>query len=181
MYQTCILESAEGVQQGDPLGPLLFCLALKQLTLKMDTEVNLWYMDDGILGGKSQSVLNNFFTLKSAATAIGLTINERKCEVYNKGNADWPSNIPSIDAEQFSLLGGGVTLENTERLLEVKEQKLRTLYTEVQKLPTHHGFTILKHSLGCQNLISLFRSSPVRNQEPSNQLTICSELRWKKF
>ena len=30
-----ILESAEGVQQGDPLGPLLFCLVIHQLLTQL--------------------------------------------------------------------------------------------------------------------------------------------------
>ena len=46
------IKSAEGVQQGDPLAPLLFCLTVLNLSNHMtSSELNLWYMDDATLGG----------------------------------------------------------------------------------------------------------------------------------
>ena len=50
-----LIESAEGVQQGDPLGPLLFCLTIHQLCSRMKSELSL---DDGTLGGKVEDVLH---------------------------------------------------------------------------------------------------------------------------
>ena len=44
------LSSAEGVQQGDPLGPLLFCLAIHPLILQLKAEFRVFYLDDGSLG-----------------------------------------------------------------------------------------------------------------------------------
>ena len=41
------LLSAEGVQQGDPLGPLCFSLAIHDLISKLSSELNTWYLDDG--------------------------------------------------------------------------------------------------------------------------------------
>lgn len=41
------LQSAEGVQQGDPLGPLLFCLAIHELISQLQSELCLFYLDDG--------------------------------------------------------------------------------------------------------------------------------------
>ena len=40
------LESAEGVQQGDPLGQLLFCLTIQPLLLKLQSafSVFIWMM-----------------------------------------------------------------------------------------------------------------------------------------
>ena len=45
-----IIESAAGVQQGDPLGPLYFCCGLMPLVndiKALDPVYNKWYMDDG--------------------------------------------------------------------------------------------------------------------------------------
>ena len=46
-----VIDSDEGAQQGDPLGPLLFCTAMLKLAKMLKTELNLWYMDDGTPGG----------------------------------------------------------------------------------------------------------------------------------
>ena len=43
--------SREGPQQGDPLGPLLFCGTIHPLLLSLTSELNLAYMDDVTLGG----------------------------------------------------------------------------------------------------------------------------------
>ncbi|GAU95300.1 hypothetical protein RvY_06942-2 [Ramazzottius varieornatus] len=45
------LESARGVQQGDPLGPLLFCVLSQKLTKSLTSPLNVWYLDDGTIGG----------------------------------------------------------------------------------------------------------------------------------
>ena len=45
------IHSKEGVQQGDPLGPLMFCIATLSIIKRLKSEFNIWYMDDGTLGG----------------------------------------------------------------------------------------------------------------------------------
>eukprot|EP00731_Ephydatia_muelleri_P017772 Em0010g870a len=54
------LSSESGVQQGDPLGSLLFALVLHKVISAIDTDdecldllYQAWYMDDGVLAGKS--------------------------------------------------------------------------------------------------------------------------------
>ena len=46
-----------GVQQGDPLGPLLFCLSIHDLMLELKSEFRAFYLDDGIPGGSVAEVL----------------------------------------------------------------------------------------------------------------------------
>lgn len=46
------ITSAEGVQQGDPLGPLIFCLALHQQSLHFRSDFQALYLDDVTLGGE---------------------------------------------------------------------------------------------------------------------------------
>ena len=44
-----IINSEEGVQQGDPLGPFLFSLGIQDLVSSCKSEFNVWYLDDGTL------------------------------------------------------------------------------------------------------------------------------------
>ena len=52
------LQSAGGVQQGDPLGPLLFATALHQLAQELRTglALTIFYLDDGIIAGDMAAV-----------------------------------------------------------------------------------------------------------------------------
>ena len=54
-----ILKSAEGVQQGDPLGPLLFCITIQQLIVDLLEILKLFYLDESILGGSLGDVLTD--------------------------------------------------------------------------------------------------------------------------
>ena len=58
------LSSQSGVQQGDPLGPMLFALVLHKLISTIDADdeylqllLQAWYLDDGVLAGKRSAVL----------------------------------------------------------------------------------------------------------------------------
>lgn len=59
-YNESILTSAKGVQQGDPLGPLLFALILHPLVNKIASECSLdfhaWYLDHGTIAGDTLEV-----------------------------------------------------------------------------------------------------------------------------
>jgi len=46
-----ILHSQEGAQQGDPLGPLYFCLIFKDILQSLQSELVLGYLDDVTMGG----------------------------------------------------------------------------------------------------------------------------------
>ena len=73
--------SDEGFQQGDPLGPLLFCASSLKLARSMTSELNEWYLDDGTLGGRVSSLLQDLETVKRVGPTVGLHLNEDKCEI----------------------------------------------------------------------------------------------------
>ena len=58
-YGDHIIQSAEGVQQGDPLGPLQFCLTIHPLVSRLKSSFAVFYLDDGTLGGPLQEVLSD--------------------------------------------------------------------------------------------------------------------------
>ena len=45
------IASAEGIQQGDPIGPLLFCLSIHDFVSILKSEYKVFYLDDGTIGG----------------------------------------------------------------------------------------------------------------------------------
>jgi Reverse transcriptase (RNA-dependent DNA polymerase) len=63
-----LLLSRQGTQQGDPLGMLLFALAIQHLILcaqsECDLELNLWYADEGTLVGSIAEVAKAYQILK---------------------------------------------------------------------------------------------------------------------
>jgi len=82
-----IISSEAGVQQGDPLGPFLFCLVLQVLInalVKATPNLSLhnWYMDDGSLVGKID-VFKAWNIIKEKGPELGLFVNIPKCELIS--------------------------------------------------------------------------------------------------
>jgi len=81
--------STTGVQQGDPLGPLLFALVLHPLIHQVRDSCKLflhaWYLDDGTLVGDSEEVAKALDIIRVVGPELGLELNIRKTEIF------WPS------------------------------------------------------------------------------------------
>ena len=96
--------SESGVQQGDPLGPLLFCLVLQKVLsaiasdpICFDLLFQAWYIDGGVIAGSKQAVVQALSIIQDLGPPLGLVINSSKCELY--GDCDlqpFPSEMKNV-------------------------------------------------------------------------------------
>src|SRR6218665_466487 len=106
------ISSQLGPQQGDPLGPLLFCLPLQPVLHSLTSDLRMGYLDDLSLGGSPDIVAKDIETLASLNSSLGLNLNLNKCEFYSP--SVMASNYPSfsefqcVDFESLTLLGAAL-------------------------------------------------------------------------
>ena len=105
VFHDDVIMSAEGVQQGDPLGPLIFSLVVHELVLLIQGEcpeldLHAWYLDDGVIAGPSAVVRRALSIIAQHGPERGLHLNLGKCELIScPGNAApldiFPEDIPA--------------------------------------------------------------------------------------
>lgn len=106
------IRSTQGVQQGDPLGPIFFSLVLHDLVLKIQSQVPTldlqgWYIDDGTVIGDRADVRRALQIIQQEARELGLELNLYKCELW------WPNlsdDLPEFPKELIRVHDDGVEL-----------------------------------------------------------------------
>ena len=100
--------SEEGTQQGDPMGPLLFSIALKLLIDKLDSKnltLNKWYLDDGNIAGKVKFVANAYKTLVKEGKKMGLEMGDDKCELFYPSGSNFKRGLFPL---KLKIMKGGI-------------------------------------------------------------------------
>ena len=67
--------SQKGPQQGDPLGPMLFCNTVHPLLTSVGSDLRLGDMDDVTLGGSQDAVARDVQTVMEVGHEVGLDLN----------------------------------------------------------------------------------------------------------
>jgi hypothetical protein len=108
-YGRFTLTSGEGPQQGDPLGPLLFCNTEQPLLDSLGSELTLGFLDDLTLGGEQNVVAEDVARIDEVGRGMGLVLNVSKCELI--AHPDSVVTDPQLQSfrrlppEEASLLG----------------------------------------------------------------------------
>ena len=109
-----VIQSAEGVQQGDPLGPLLFCITTIGIMEHLRSELYIFYLDDCTLGGTGETVLHDLQLVEQEAGQLGLNLNHSKSEVITKdcnttaAMLEVAPDLCPVSTERATLLGSPI-------------------------------------------------------------------------
>ncbi len=166
------ISSEEGVQQGDPLGPLLFSLAINEDISKLSSELNIWYLDDGNLADTPEKVSADLGYLLSLSEKQGLAINSSKCELIilddNEENRKeiyqmFCNIIPQVkvvEIDNSNILGSPLGTISLERCIEDKIDNATKLQDRLHRIDVHDAFFLLKNCLNVPKMTYLLRTAP---------------------
>jgi hypothetical protein len=160
-----ILLSTQGTQQGDPLGPAFFALAIHQVleSLQGAEGVNweVWYLDDGVLVGDADALLQALKVLAEKFGTLGLKVNLSKCKLWSpQGLLVAESPIPTMEWETPKVVLGTPfgSKEAQRQFLGEIRGKHHFLLQQLGRFPDPQvAVQLLRHCLGAQKINHLLR------------------------
>ena len=170
--------SQTGGPQGDPLGPAMFALAVDPCARAVTAPLNVWYLDDGTIAGPVDVVVDDLQRLRTALSAVGLTLNAAKCEVTFLGAPDSAFRDPAIDAvraalpnvtetelDNLYLLGSPLTDGDIAAAGEAASTIVERLCARLRGLDSHTAVFFLSHHVSAPRLAYLLRSAPAFKEQ----------------
>jgi hypothetical protein len=61
---------------------MIFSIAIQPIILSLDSELNIWYLDDVTLADYPEVVLSDFKKVINLSQEIGFELNFNKCEIF---------------------------------------------------------------------------------------------------
>ena len=151
-----------GPQQGDPLGPLLFCLPLQPTLRSLRSGFKLGYLDDLSMGGGIEDVRQDLAAVKELETSLGICLNRQKCEYFSEAEVTGEEfeGFQRVDRDSLLLLGAplfrGRALD--EALLKHSDS-LALAMSDLACLQAQAALMMLRSCFGAAKLIYLLRAA----------------------
>ena len=76
-----VIMSETGIQQGDPLRPVLFALFIDGVARSVTSPINAWYLDDATIGGSILSAKHDDGHIMAALSRIGFDVNSQNVKL----------------------------------------------------------------------------------------------------
>lgn len=171
LYGSRIINSSVGCQQGDPLGPLCFSLAIHPLVKKIQSAFNVFYLDDGTIGDDYNIVLKDFKSFMSECKELGLSVNQSKCELFIPMDShkeeiisvfrEVAPQIKIIEQDDLSLLGSPLTDFAANSILSSKINTYQLLSDRLKNIHHHTALFLLRNCMAVPMMSYLIRSAPI--------------------
>ncbi|XP_063394325.1 uncharacterized protein LOC134679354 [Cydia fagiglandana] len=162
--------SQVGAQQGDPLGPLTFSLSIQKVIAELKSPLNIWYLDDGTIGGKPEEVKRDLLILLSRLKDLGLEVNASKCEFFACGSES-SSFLPSfssilpglkeLSSNSFNLLGAPIFQSAVPEALLTRKELLLLAGERLKGIDPHVALVLLQKCFATPKVTYLLRTAPV--------------------
>ncbi|XP_061706402.1 uncharacterized protein LOC133525602 [Cydia pomonella] len=168
-FNESLIQSQVGAQQGDPLGPLIFSLAIQKVISGPQSPLNVWYLDDGTLGGKPEEVHQDLLTLLPLLRNLGLEVNTNKCEFFPcsaNSHASLSSfrnllpGLKELSSQNFNLLGSPIFPDAVPEAFKTREQLLLSARERLSNLSAHVGLTLLRSCFAVPRITYFLRTVP---------------------
>ena len=166
--------SAMGPQQGDPLGPLLFCLTIQPILNSLRSNLTVSFLDDLTLGGPEFIVADDVNSIIRQAASVGLELNVQKCEIICSPMKVLQEEIFGdfirFTLPQATLLGAPLFKGSAmDEMLNSRCEDLRRAVARLKMLSAHDALLMLKSAISAPKVLYIMRASPCFNH-PSLQL-----------
>ena len=172
LFGSDIIQSQTGIQQGDPLGPLLFAFGVDEVASNVSTPLNIWYLDDAKLGGFFDCVRKILDFIIPALSRIGLYINPDKSEIINIGctSDEFELAIRCINGvlsgvrvthpANLQLLGSPILESGIKNTLSKKRSILLQMFSRLLPIDSHPALFLLRNCFSIPKLLYILRSAP---------------------
>jgi hypothetical protein len=121
----------------------------------MTSELNLWYLNDGTIGGELRNLLHDLDTVRRVGATLGLLLSDNKCEIVTNDDVVVSmfravmTHILHIPCSDAVLLGTPIGDESSiDPMLHSKLTNFQRLDSRLETLNAQDALFLLRNSVG---------------------------------